>query len=101
MEGWIGLIKRQFEKHGNALSGWALRMAQFTDLYILGGLMKDIVDFRVQQQKHVYSTLLIYDEQKTESIDDAILHHLPAKMRHFIELIERIQFVMKIQLIMN
>ena len=92
MENWIGLLKQLATKHIKPTAGWLIRLARYIDLYVLGGLAKNIIDFRMTKLESMNNKNLIWDDNTTPAILNEIENELPSKCQECLALIDEIEF---------
>ena len=92
MENWVGLLKQLATAKIKGTGGWLLRLKNFIDLYVLGGLRENIVDFRVTKRKSVCQQHLIWQDGVTEQLLFEEERHLPARCREYLKQIDKIKF---------
>ena len=92
IEGWIGLCKLYQKKHGNYGVGWLRRLAHFLDLYCIGAVQENLIDFAKIERKHILYQKLIYDKHNTDAVQLALESALPPRCLHFLDLIDSISF---------
>ena len=54
MEGWIGLLKQYQRKHGNMRDGWLIRAIEYLDLYCIGAVYQNQIDFAAIETNHYF-----------------------------------------------
>ena len=77
MEGIIGLLKQFQRKHGNMNLGWSLRLFEYIDLYTMGAVMQNQIDFSLIESNHHYRKGLMWQEGVTEGLLSAKEANLP------------------------
>ena len=92
MEGWIGLAKYYLRKCGNHREGWLLKMCDFLDLYCVGAVYCNLVDFTRIKYKHYMFMKLVYNGYETERIQIALEGQLPRHCGRILKLIDSIEF---------
>ena len=92
MENWVGLLKQLQTEKIKPNAGWVLRIKNYLDLYVLGGLRENIVDFRVTKKKSVCKQHLIWQRGVTEHVLFEEKRKLPSKCREYLTLIDKIEF---------
>lgn len=92
MENWVGLLKQLTTAKIKGSAGWLLRLKNFIDLYVLGGLRENIVDFRVTKRKSICEQHLIWQEGVTDQLLFEEERQLPARCRDYLVKIDKIEF---------
>ena len=92
IEGWVGLCKLFQKKHGNYAIAWLRRLRNFLDLYCIGAVRENLIDFSQIERKHLLYQNLIYDKYKTDAIQLSLELSLPPRCLYFFNLIDSIQF---------
>ena len=92
MENWIGLMKQLAAEHIKPTGPWVKRLLAYIDLYIIAGIEKNIVDFRIALMKAKRYTNLIWDAATTPDIIFAVENSLPINCRNCLQLIDQIRF---------
>ena len=92
MENWVGLLKQIATAKIKGCGGWLLRLKNFIDLYVLGGLRENIVDFRVTKRKSECEQHLIWQDGVTDQLLFEEERHLPARCREYLSKIDKIKF---------
>ena len=92
MEGWIGLVKMYLRKSGNHKRGWLLRVAHYLDLYCVGAIICNMVDFYKIETKHYLYQKLIYDGLDTDLYQLYLEETLDDKCKRILNLIKSIKF---------
>ena len=92
IEGWVGLCKLFQKKHGNYGIAWLRRLRNFLDLYCIGAVQENLIDFAQIERKHLLYQKLIYDKHTTDAIQLALESALPPRCIYFLNLIDSIQF---------
>lgn len=96
MEGWIGLLKQYQRKHGNMRPGWLLRAIEYLDLYCIGAVYQNQIDFCAIESNHYFRHKLMYEPGITHSIEMIDESKLPEKAINILENIDQIKFGDKI-----
>ena len=91
MESYVQMIKRELRVRGNALAGWARRVFNFADLYCVGAMAYDEINFYNILQKSKTSMNLIYDEYATKLIEEKMEYEMPDKFWELLQLVEPIE----------
>ena len=91
MEGWIGLIKKLCRKHNLVAPGWLKRLAQRLDLYILGSLYFNMIDFTSIERNHGKEQILLWEGEKSEREMYSLECELSAHARNILNLIESVK----------
>ena len=92
MEGWIGLLKQFQRKHGNMSPGWLLRLFEYVDLYTMGAVMQNQVDFCLIEVNHNCRKNLMWEHGVTEGLLAAKESELPESCIDFLNEIDDIHF---------
>ena len=92
MENWVGLLKQLMIAKIKGSGGWLLRLKNFIDLYVLGGLRENIVDFRVTKRKSQCEQHLIWQDGVTDQVLFEEERLLPARCRDYLRKIDAIKF---------
>ena len=92
IEGWIGLCKQYQRKHGNYNKGWVKRLHKFIDLYTVGAVMENLIDFSAIERKHYLYQKLIYEDHVTDTQQTQLENQLPNTVKNILQLIDSIEF---------
>ena len=92
IESIVGLCKLLQKKHGNYGVGWLRRLAKLLDLYCIGAVQENLIDFSQIERKHLLYQKLIYDKNNTDAIQIALEAALPPRCIYFLNLIDSIKF---------
>lgn len=79
MESYVQMIKRELRVKSNTGAGWLRRVWNFADLYCVGTMAHNEVDFYKSLQKTRRSVKLIYDEYSTNLIEEKLEYEMPDK----------------------
>ena len=77
MESYVQMVKRELRVKGNAGRGWLKRVWNFTDLYCVGTMAHDEVNFYQSLQRTRRSAKLIYDEYSTRLLEEKLEYEMP------------------------
>ena len=92
IEGWIGLCKQYQRKHGNYNLGWLKRLYKFIDLYTLGAVLENLIDFSAIEHKHYLYQKLIYEKNITDKEQSQLEAKLPVQVKNILYLVDKIKF---------
>lgn len=92
MEGWIGLAKLYLRRSGNYGDDWLLKVVDFLDLYCVGLIICDMVDFTNIETKHLISRKLLYNGAETDLYQLYLERNLHQRCIEILRLIDSIQF---------
>ena len=91
MESYVQMLKRELRVKGNGLPGWASRLFNFADLYCVGAMAYDEINFYNIYKKAQTALNLIYDEYATRLIEEKMEYEMPDKFWHLLQLVEPIE----------
>ena len=91
MESYVQMIKRELRVRGNSLAGWARRVFNFSDLYCVGAMAYDEINFYNILKKSESSMNLIYDEYATRLIEEKMEYEMPDLFWELLQLVEPIE----------
>ena len=91
MESYVQMIKRELRVRGNSLAGWARRVFNFSDLYCVGAMAYDEINFYNILKKSQSSMNLIYDEYGTKLIEEKMEYEMPDLFWDLLQLVEPIE----------
>ena len=91
MEGWIGLLKQYHRKHANMREGWVLRDIQYLDLYCIGAVFQNQVDFTAIECNHHFRKKLMYEPGITDTAEQVAESQLSTNAINILEEIESIK----------
>ena len=92
MEGWIGLLKQYLRKHSNMRPGWMLRGLEYLDLYCVGAVYQNQVDFSAIEANHYFRQTLMYQDGITEAVQMETEAQLPQTCITILDELDTIQF---------
>ena len=92
MEGWIGLAKLYLRRSGNYSDDWLLRVVDYLDLYCLGLIICDMIDFTNIESKHFLSRKLLYNGEETDLYQIYLENQLHQRCIEILQLIDSIEF---------
>ena len=92
MENWIGLLKQLTTAHIKPNGDWLVRLAHYMDLYVLGGLRENVVDFKFAKQKYKNEFKLIWEDGVTDQMFLDLEKLFPQGFKNILKLIDQIEF---------
>lgn len=92
IEGWIGLCKQYQRHHGNYNIGWLLRLHKFLDLYTIGAVEQELIDFAAIERNHYLHQKLIYEDGITDSLQFEIERQMPDRCKYILSVIDTVKF---------
>ena len=96
MEGWIGLLKQYQRSHGNMRERWLLRGMQYLDLYCIGAIHQNQVDFAAIECNHYFRKQLMYEPGVTPLMEIETESQLPELAVTILDDIDKIKFFQEI-----
>ena len=91
MESYVQMIKRELRVKGNSGPGWLRRLWNFADLYCVGTMAHDEVDFYKSLQRTRRSAKLIYDEENTPLLEEQLEYEMPDKFWELLLIVDNIE----------
>ena len=92
MEGWIGLLKQYQRKHGNMRDGWMIRCIEYLDLYCIGAVYQNQIDFAAIEANHHFRKTLVYENGITKTLEMNIESQLPELCIDILEDLDTMEF---------
>ena len=92
MEGWVGLFKQLCEKRLKPNGKWMKRSADNLDLYVIGGVRENVVDFGKIRQRNITNNTLIWIDGHTDAEINETAALLPESMKVYLLAIDEIKF---------
>ena len=92
MENWVGLLKDITTNKIKGNENWLERITRYLDLYIIGGLREDVIDFRAAKRKYISELNLIWQEGVTDEIIFELERDLPNDFKMFLDCLDKIKF---------
>ena len=86
------MFKQQRTHHGNMNLNMIGRMHDYADLYTMGTVAHDMIDFARIEHNHYLFQRLIYQEGITDAIQHDLESKLPLRCRQILQLIDSIVF---------
>ena len=92
MENWVGLLKQLMTQKIKPNGDWLVRIAIYLDLYVIGGIRKNVIDFRVPKHRYKKESSLIWEDGVTNEILFELERKMPNRLKGFLRLIDTIKF---------
>ena len=92
IEGCVGTVKHYFVHHSNYAPWWLLLGFNYLDLYCVGSVIEDLIDFSRLEREHYQNKLYVYDPIKTPGILKKVERKLPRLSSKILKLIRKIEF---------
>ena len=92
MENWIGLLKQITTARIKPNQNWLERLARYLDLYVIGGLRENIIDFKFAKEQFTSEMNLIWHDGVTQQTLLDLETQLPKKFKQILGLIDQIKF---------
>ena len=86
------MFKQFRTHHGNMNVNMVGRMFEHADLYTMGSVAYDMIDFSRIEKNHYLFQKLIYEEGITDAIQNDLEKKLPLRCRQILQLIDNIVF---------
>ena len=79
-------------KCGNYGDAWLQRLVEFLDLYCIGAIICDLVDFSRIERRHYMYQQLIHNGEETELITDSIQNGMSETCQRVVDSINTVNF---------
>ena len=92
MENWVGLLKQLMTDKIKPNADWLVRIAIYLDLYVIGGLRENVIDFRIPKQRYKKESSLIWEDGVTNEILFELERQMPNQFKTILAAIDEIEF---------
>ena len=92
MENWVGLLKHLMTEKIKPNSDWLVRIGVYLDLYVIGGLRQNVIDFRVPKQRYKKESSLIWEDGVTNEVLFELERQMPNQFKTILGYIDKIDF---------
>ena len=92
MENWVGLLKQITTARIKPNHNWLERLARYLDLYVIGGLRENIVDFKFAKEQFTSEMNLIWNDGVTPKTLSSLEEQMPPHFRTILNMIDKIEF---------
>ena len=92
MENWVGLLKQLMTDKIKPNADWLVRIAIYLDLYVIGGIRENVIDFRIPKQRYKKESSLIWEDGVTNEILFELERQMPNQFKTILAAIDEIEF---------
>ena len=92
MENWIQLIKSITTDHIKANGEWVKRIADYVDIYVIGGISEEIVDLSKVRKHLMNDKQLLWEDGFTDDIIANLRKALPDGMQSVLDDLDKVKF---------
>ena len=92
MENWVGLLKQITTDRIKPNDDWLIRTGTYLDLYVIGAMRQDMIDFRIARERYKCEIKLIWQEGHTGEVLFELERNLPYRFLTILGYIDKIDF---------